>query len=540
MKNLLRPSLLLALALALGVSAVLLALRSPAADGQPRVGPVPTGSREIVWMYPATNSAAWERFVTAAGTAVARIRTARTDLKNLDLELDATGAFPSQTTGLPEFSVVNRVTGERLLFRWCKLTSSSKADQWIDALTHNRPPPLAVVGGSSSESALDLARALNREKPDGRQEMLLVLTYATSEALTDVCRGRTFRFCFTNCQMARAVTQFARGRAGLQPDPERVFVAYWQDDPYSIDLTERLCKELKREADLREAVRAWTWQTGFATTGGVPLDLGGLAMHEGSYPRSERILSGVGGFSQPNRWEAEVVGRLIDHLGPNGVGRVPLVLPASSSQAARRFLRSLVRSAPIQARRFVVLTGDVISFNVVYRDRDAAWPIQDVPFDLVFFCHRNPISGTEGFSPETPSATGRDGAPLRTTGTDELLLAVDIMEALLQAAFANGKLVDGPEQMREWLKDARWEPYGNDGRVGVQRDGVQFFSDNGNRQNGTGEHVVWLVPQFEGNRVLPRSRIEVWAWQGETRQDRRWTPASNSPLSVAYERFDWE
>src|SRR5690242_13762455 len=108
MKNLLRPYLLLALAAGLGVAALVLALRAPAADGRPRVAPVPAGCREVAWIYPATNSAAWERFVTAAGTAVARIRASRPDLEDRDLEVDVSGAFPSETTGVPEVSVRTR------------------------------------------------------------------------------------------------------------------------------------------------------------------------------------------------------------------------------------------------------------------------------------------------------------------------------------------------------------------------------------------------------------------------------------------------
>lgn len=539
MKHLLRPYLLLALSAGLGIAAVLLALRSPAAAGRPRVAPVPAGCREIAWVYPATNSAAWERFVTAASTAVARIRANRPELEAAGLEVDASGAFPRETTGVPEVAV-RTAAGERLLFRWCKLTSHSKPDQWIDALTRDRPAPLAAIGGSSSESALELAAALNREVTNGRGQMRLVLTYATSEALTDACPGRTFRFCFTNLQMARALCEFVRWRPGLRPDPERVFFAYWEDDPYSRDLTERLCEELLREADARAAARLWAAQTAFAAGGGLPLDLGGLCRRESCYPQGERIPSGIGGFNQPNRWEAESAARLIDRLGAAGEGRVPLVLPAGSPQAARRFLRSLVRTAPTQARRAVVLTGDVLSFNTVYRDRSAAWPIQDVPFDLVFFCHRNPISDADGFAAETPQTNGRDGAALHTTGTDELLLAVDIVEALVQAAFPGGTLVSTGEQLGEQLRTARWQPTGRDGRVGFGTEGVPFFRANGDRRNGTGEHVVWLAPRTAGQRVLPRADIEVWAWQGARRQERHWTRAHGSPLEVEYDRFDRE
>ena len=54
------------------------------------------------------------------------------------------------------------------------------------------------------------------------------------------------------------------------------------------------------------------------------------------------------------------------------------------------------------------------------------------------------------------------------------------------------------------------------------------------------EHVVWLAPRVEGERLLPRAEIEVWAWQGSTRQDRSWTRTLGSPLAVEYDRFDRE
>jgi hypothetical protein len=242
---------------------------------------VPAGCREIVWVYPATNSAAWERFVTAASTAVARIRASRPDLEALNLEVDASGAFPSETTGVPEF-VVRTGGGERLLFRWCKLTSSSKPDQWIDALTHNRPAPLAVIGGSSSESAMELARALNREVKDGREDMLLVLTYATSEAADRRLSRPHVPLLFHQPPDGPRVSEFARSRQKLRPDPEHVF-AYWQDDPYSCTRRNG-CARSAREADARTAVRAWAWQAGSQPWAAF-LDLGGLCRQEACYPR---------------------------------------------------------------------------------------------------------------------------------------------------------------------------------------------------------------------------------------------------------------
>ena len=65
--------------------------------------------------------------------------------------------------------------------------------------------------------------------------------------------------------------------------------------------------------------------------------------------------------------------------------RRPLLVVTGQSQPSRRFLRALARSAPEAARRLVVATGDAIAFNTIYRDRQVAWPIQELPFALVFF-----------------------------------------------------------------------------------------------------------------------------------------------------------
>ena len=67
-----------------------------------------------------------------------------------------------------------------------------------------------------------------------------------------------------------------------------------------------------------------------------------------------------------------------------------LVLPTQTVRM-RRFLINLQRRSPAVARNLVVLNGDAISFDAIFRDRDVAWNILDVPYSLVFFSHRNPI-----------------------------------------------------------------------------------------------------------------------------------------------------
>src|SRR5438094_528019 len=88
---------------------------------------------------------------------------------------------------------------------------------WISvALALGTPPPLAIIGGGSSDRARDLARALNALHPVLPSPPLLLITTATADEvgsqdednsepdLMKVYPERSFRFCFTNRQMAEA------------------------------------------------------------------------------------------------------------------------------------------------------------------------------------------------------------------------------------------------------------------------------------------------------------------------------------------------
>jgi hypothetical protein len=37
-----------------------------------------------------------------------------------------------------------------LVFRWYKFTGDWNTQEWVEALLERRPPPLAIIGGSSS------------------------------------------------------------------------------------------------------------------------------------------------------------------------------------------------------------------------------------------------------------------------------------------------------------------------------------------------------------------------------------------------------
>jgi hypothetical protein len=190
--------------------------------------------------------------------------------------------------------------------------------------------------------------------------------------------------------------------------------------------------------------------------------------------------------------------------------------------------------------QIVVATGDAVSFNTVYRDRNVSWNIQDLPFPLVFFCHRNPIDADAGFRPlpsEPNQSRGEERDTTAETGTEDVLLFGDIVEALVQTGFpVEVAPCANAAEMAERLSQARRE----DDRIVLGDRGVPLFDREGQRRSGTGEHVVYLQPMWNEDfkdRLLPRAAIEVWAWQrrdwdrGERGQ--RWQ-RRGEPLTVWY------
>ncbi|MFL5243067.1 MAG: hypothetical protein ACJ8FY_13245 [Gemmataceae bacterium] len=518
MRWIFRPSVLILVSLALVLGAAVLVLL-PMWEDNRAIKPIPLGvsddEREIVWLYAATSATPWERFVAGAGQAVKRLNE---DSAGGRIEIDDSGAFPRETATTPQFAIKLDGRG-RLLFRWYKLTSNSKTSQWVEALLHRRPPPLAIIGGSSSDLAIDLAKSL-REQTDKFPEIappIILLTAATADRtltnegldaqyINQIHAGRTFRFCFTNRQMADAITGFIWERDELRPDPGPIYVSMWKDDAYSLDLTDRFFEALKNHA---------------------PSDPGSFE----NLPIPEFVDYSVGGFDQPNRWEEPVVRQLMDTKlsGPNADQMRPLLfLPGASSQPMRRFLRGLMRTAPDEARKFVVATGDALSFNTVYRDREVLWPIQDLPFNLVHFCHRNPVESEAGFRAEEEVAGGNPNRGSPATGTEDLLLNRDIVEALALIAKDAADLPANGDALAQRFQQARWDQ----GRIALHGDYPLLFDEKGNRSSGTGEHVVWIRPSINASRVDPKARIEVFT--PDKKEGKGWQLVGN-PLEVGYE-----
>jgi hypothetical protein len=560
-RQIFRPSILIALSAAVVVGAVVVVFQRPPAQGPPAPLPVLDTEREIVWLYPATNATSWERFVAAVRRTAERLQRDHPDLQS-----DYSAAFPQQTTAVPEVSLSWEGPAPRFVFRWYKLTSDWKTGDWIEALLKRQPPPLAIIGGSSSDSARELATYLQRhaeELPESDRPLLL-LTTATADRvagrsdgepspspsrgmprrsgekdrsagvkLTQLYRGRTFRFCFTNQQMATAVSHFIWSRDELRPTRDPVYMAMWNDDSYSRDLIDGFWGALRQEM-ARDRANHWVWLFNQAFLN-FPLGAGGGILPEQRLPidpddplsgstvslefpaKPHLIASSVGSFATPNPYEAKVAGEMLDHWFGNWERR-PLLIVAGQSQPSRRFLRGLVRGAPSLSKRveIVVATGDAISFNTVYRDRQVAWNIQDLPFPLVFFCHRNPIDAKAGFRTawgEGQRAEEEEHNSTAETGTEDLLLFGDIVEAVLQtAAPVDGTPCANAEELAERLADARLAG----DRIVAGSAGMPFFNVEGQRQSGTGEHVVCLKPMWHEkfmDRLLPRATIEVWSWK---------------------------
>jgi len=412
---------------------------------------------------------------------------------------------------------------------------------------HRTPPPLAIIGGNTSDAARELATLLQNaaaELPQDARPLLLFTTASADEVmprpaksanpappaadvtpvrLTQIYPDRTFRYCFTNKQMATTATRFLWQYDDLRPDSDTVNMVCWDDDAYSRDLVFAFWQSLQAIGASTPAERAWA--LGCLLRGASQPDLGslfvpyqplgssGLALRldirMGELLNPLRIDSSVGSFEMPNRTESQNAVLLLKSLVEHPDQSRPLLVVTGQSGPSRRFLRALEQNAPEQTRRCVVVTGDAISFNTIYRDGAVTWPIQDLPYRLVLFCHHNPIDEDAGFLSfeEITDAAGLT----RTTGTEDVLLYADIVASLALCYEREGQVCAGAQQLGERFRDLRLR----EGKLGFDPGGRPLFNKDGNRHSGTGEHIVYLAPQFQGPRVLPRAVIEVWSWRTE-------------------------
>lgn len=464
--------------------------------GLPRPLAVPAGDQELAWLHTSTNATTWERYV--AGMV-------RAQLLVPGLRVDDSAAFLDPTNSVPE--VVLSMPGRpgSLRVRWYKLTNEATTDQWVRALARRNPAPLALVGGGSSDRAVDLATALAAQAAWKGDRPLLFITTATADEiaadgsargnnLIDLYDDRSFRFCFTNRQMADAVVDFvfahprlrpetfagtARAAVGSAmavvldpPDKPTAFSAVWEDDPFSRDLHERFADALGDKAHLI----------------------------------TSRVAYSVGGFSRPNQDEARVAEQVLKDFNTLPPQRSLLVLPTVTSPA-RRLLRTLAESAPQLGQRMVAITGDGIPVNALYRDGEFAWPVHALPVPLVLFCHHDPV-GWDDDSPTVPPAL----ALTRPNSTEDVLHFAELTRVVVEAAFPGAEAPADPPQAVG--------PVGRADELAVRLRGrcPAFFDPDGNRLGGTGEYVAVLWPQTEEGtavtRTLPVAKLAVWKRAG--------------------------
>jgi hypothetical protein len=556
---------------ALVIGAAVVVFHPPGAAGRPEPLPVAANDTEIAWLYPASNLASWERFVAAAQQTAERLRSSYPDL-----EVQMDGAFPPQTTATSEIALRWQASGRRLVFRWYKLTSQQKTADWVDALLRRKPPPLAIIGGNTSEAARELAAQVNRAAatlPEEQRPLLLFTTASADEfvrpaatapgavapiddaaaiPLNDIYPRRTFRFCFSNRQIANVVTRFVWQYDDLRPDSGPAHVVCWDDDSYSRDLIVGFSHALQNVDAYTAVERAWA--LGCLLRAASGLDLGSavvpyqplgaddrtlhFALRRAARPIPLLIESSVGTFDVANRPEAHAALYLLTALVNRPNQLRPLLAVTGQAAPSRRFLRAMERNAPEQTSRCVVVTGDSISFNTIYRDGAVTWPIQDLPYRVVFFCHRNPIDRAAGFRPVEEVRDNADGPGLTaTTGTEDLLLFSDIVAALALGFHRDGQPCRDAPQLAERFRNL----HVRESELNFDSAARPLFNKDGNRHSGTGEHVVYLSPEYQGPRVLPRASIEVWSWRtegsGETTVS-TWQRVAGSPLEIHYDQSD--
>jgi len=493
------------------------------------VKPVAAGDQEIAWIDAATSSDTWERLV--AGLKNLETTWSKTHPARPPLHVNYDRAFLELTADIPEIALwVGDGQGPRLWLRWYKVSTVAHSRSWIEKLTRRPTPPLAVIGGDTSDRALHLGRLL-RDVHDqwlGRAPLFLittatadrydpaenpvpdpVLTRTNWPKLMEVYKDRSFRFSFTNTRMAEAVMDFVQNHLDLGVQGEcGLYTLSWNDDRYSLDLSDRFVK--------------------------VFTDTLGAGAGTASPARivSDKVDYSVGDFYQPNPSEVYAVDRFLLERAQTPGRRQLLVLP-TGAQPARRFLRTLVLRAPLDARQLVALTGDSITFNTLYRDRDTAWSVLEMPVPLVLFSHRNPVDEGAGFRPQVDAEH-----PTATTGTQDLLLHRDLLEAVIEAAFQDSRLLADADELNTRLRASRWQKgrvFVTDSPEGGAGGGVPLFDGDGDRHNRTGEHIVWLQPLMEGDRTLPEAIITVWRLRSDDASS-GWRQISSTPLHVDYER----
>ncbi len=152
--------------------------------------------------------------------------------------------------------------GRRVRFSWRGIRGLGETREEVDRLASRPRPPVAIVGSSTTVLTVALAEAL---RDAGSAGPVLLVPWATAltvdrpgsgrgkARLLDIDRGRTFRFCPDNRQLAESVVGCLLGRDAGRP-PGRVFLVVDPHDPYSVDLTDCFRHAIREKAGAVEIV----------------------------------------------------------------------------------------------------------------------------------------------------------------------------------------------------------------------------------------------------------------------------------------------
>jgi hypothetical protein len=557
--------------------------------------PVAAGEQEIAWLYPATAPANWNRFVMALGRVEAHLAPT---FPGLHARIDAR-TFPAESAAIPE-AALEWPDGHRLVFRWYKTTSEQDAGHWLRALLARKPAPLAILGGNTSDAAYRTLIALSKQAnalPMEERPLMLVTTgtanrwipgagdrETASVDLLDLYPGRTFRFCFSNSQMARATCDFIWSQPDLRPDRDPAYLIHWLDDAYSRDLIEGYSAALQDIAvgaaaedaafilgaaagpglpplpggippvhrvapgrsTFRAALEDTAWILGMASgRGGLPLPGGVLPLHRidsgtvsvrGKVPSSPPWMTGGSSF----RLAVPPWRQWID----SSVGTFSLP-NRFEQQVSKDLLRDLA-DHPTQSRPLVAITGQAMPCRRFLRAIVRSDPVRGRQFvvttgDSVSFTtlyrdrHTHwpiqdlpfPLVAFAHDNPIDKSAGFRPDEGTETTsqaGTDDLLLLEDVLLAVTLAYHDDGP-ARNPEQLARRLRKLH---YIGD-HVIRTADGDPFFDERGGRASDTGEHLICLRPRLQGERVLPEATLEVFRRAGPS----LWQSVGE-PLTIRY------
>ena len=94
--------------------------------------------------------------------------------------MDVSGAYPDRTTTVPEIVISRAGYAGAVRIRWYKVTDEASQEAWIRALAERDRPPIAVLGGWSSDRAKELADAM-RAAPWRGERPLLLISQATAD-----------------------------------------------------------------------------------------------------------------------------------------------------------------------------------------------------------------------------------------------------------------------------------------------------------------------------------------------------------------------